>query len=197
MSWYFSLDLPRHVDGGRRRLRRGGYLTRDAAAAARERVCILQPGGRVLTVADWLQTWVEMRARLRDSTRRMYRSHVRLHFRGQFDGVLLTELAVRHVQLAFRRLFGSGMTEQTARRLFSTLRSALNAAVREGLILIIRPGTSNCRGPDGRTPWSGPGSVPGNGNGQVTAPQSRCGLERRPPSSSTASRASRCSPSST
>jgi integrase len=136
-SWYFSLDLPRHVDGGRRRLRRGGYLSCDAAADARDRLSAPQPGdpgGRVLTVADWLETWVETRARLRDSTRRIYRSHIRQHFRRLFDGVLLGELHVGHVVRAFRRLFDEGMTPATARRLFSTLRTALNAAARERLI---------------------------------------------------------------
>jgi hypothetical protein len=132
------------VDGGRRRLRRGGYLTCEAAAVARERLSVPQPGdpgGRLLTVADWLVTWAETRARLRDSTRRIYRSHIRQHFRRLFDGVLLSELHVGHVDRAFRRLFGEGMTPATARRLFSTLRTALNAAARERLIPDNRPGT--------------------------------------------------------
>lgn len=88
----------------------------------------------MLTVADWLETWAETRARLRDSTRRNYRSHIRLYFRRLFDGVLLAELHVGHVEMAFRRLFDEGMIPATARRLFSTLRTALNAAVRERLI---------------------------------------------------------------
>ena len=125
------------MDGGRRRLRRGGYLTGGDAAAARDKLSLPQPGdpgGRVLTVADWLETWVETRARLRDSTRRIYRSHIRLYFRRLFGGILLAELHVGQVEQAFRRLFAEGMTPATARRLFSTLRTALNAAVREGLI---------------------------------------------------------------
>lgn len=48
--------------------------------------------------------------------------------------MLLSELHVGHVEQAFRRLFDEGMTSATARRLFSTLRTALNAAVRERLI---------------------------------------------------------------
>lgn len=136
-SWYFSLDLPRHLGGGRRRLRRGGYLTREAAAAARDRLSVPQPGdpgGRVLTVADWLDTWAETRARLRDSTRRIYRSHIRQHLRRLFGGVLMSELLAGHVAQAFGRLFDEGMTPATARRVFSTLRTALNAAARERLI---------------------------------------------------------------
>jgi hypothetical protein len=44
------------VDGGRRRLRRGGYLTCDAAVAARDKLSVPQPGdpgGHVLTMAEW------------------------------------------------------------------------------------------------------------------------------------------------
>jgi hypothetical protein len=64
----------------------------------------------------------------------MYQGHIRLYFRRLLDGVLLRELHIGHVQDAFQRLFDEGMTAATARRLFSTLRSALNAAVRERLI---------------------------------------------------------------
>ena len=136
-SWYFSSELPRYMDGGRRRLRRGGYLTCEAAAAARDRLSVPvlgDPRDGVYTVVDWLEAWVETRARLRDSTRRMYQSHIRLYFRRLLAGVLLRELHIGHVQDAFQRLFDEGMTAATARRLFSTLRSALNAAVRERLI---------------------------------------------------------------
>jgi len=136
-SWYFSIDLPRAVDGGRRRLRRGGYLTCEAADAARGRLSVpsrSDPDGDVYTVAQWLQAWVETRARLRHNTRRVYKSHVRQHLRRVFDGVLLKELDVACVELAFTGLLGEGMTAATARRVFSTLRTALNAAVREGLI---------------------------------------------------------------
>jgi integrase len=136
-SWYFSAELPRYIDGGRRRLRRGGYLTCEAAGAARDRLSVPvsgDPRDGVYTVVEWLETWVQTRARLRDSTRRMYQSHIRLYFCRLLDGVLLRELHIGHVQDAFQRLFDEGMTAATARRLFLTLRSALNAAVRERLI---------------------------------------------------------------
>jgi hypothetical protein len=125
------------MDGGRRRLRRGGYVTCEVAAAARDRLSVPllgDPRDGVYTVVEWLETRVETRARLRDSTRRMYRSHIRLYFRKLLDVVLLRELDIGHVQEAFQRLFDEGMTAATARRLFSTLRSALSAAVRERLI---------------------------------------------------------------
>jgi site-specific recombinase XerD len=86
------------------------------------------------TVAQWLEACVETRGNLRHNTRRVYKSHVRQHLRRVFDGMLLKELDVARVERAFARLLGEGMTAATARRVFSTLRTALNAAVREGLI---------------------------------------------------------------
>ena len=136
-SWYFGIDLPRRVDGGRRRLRRGGYLTCEAASAARDQLSVPArggPGDDVYTVAQWLEAWAETRGSLRHNTRRVYKSHVRQHLRRVFDAVLLKELDVACVEHAFTRLLGEGMTAATARRVFSTLRTALNAAVREGLI---------------------------------------------------------------
>jgi hypothetical protein len=82
------------------------------------------PRDGVYTVVEWLEAWVETRARLRDSTRRMYQSHIRLYFRRLLDGVLLGELHIGHVQDAFQRLFDEGMTAATARR------PVLDAAVR-------------------------------------------------------------------
>jgi hypothetical protein len=117
-SWYFSMDLPRRVDGERRRLRRGGYLTSEAADAARARLSVPVKGDQrdgVYTVAEWLEAWVETRARLRDSTRRIYKSHVRQHLRRVLGGVLL-ELDAGRVGQAFARLLGEGMSAAIARR---------------------------------------------------------------------------------
>lgn len=72
-SWFFSLELPRHVGGTRRRIRRGGYASREEAERALGRLQVT--GRRVLTVADWLAT----RAHVRDKTLRGYSAHVRLH----------------------------------------------------------------------------------------------------------------------
>jgi integrase len=63
----------------------------------------------------------------------MYQGHIRLYLSRLLNGVLLSELHIGHIRDTFRRLFDEGMTAATARRLFSTLRSALNAAVRERL----------------------------------------------------------------
>lgn len=82
-------------------------MTCEAAAAERDRLSVPvlgDPRDGVYTVVEWLETWIETRARLRDSTRRMYQGHIRLYFRRLLDGVLLRELHIGHVQDAFQRL---------------------------------------------------------------------------------------------
>ncbi|HEY6789052.1 MAG TPA: site-specific integrase, partial [Trebonia sp.] len=71
------------------------------------------------TVAQWLEAWIGTRVRLRDSTRRIYKSHIRQHLRRVFEGTLLLELDAGRVGQAFARLFGEGMSAATARRVFS------------------------------------------------------------------------------
>jgi integrase len=106
-SWFFSLDLPRHVGGRRRRFRRGGYATQIDAEQALARMRL--PGGRVLTVADWLEIWLTTRVKIRATT-------------------------CGHLEKVFTALVRlDGLTTATVRRVHSTLRSALNAAVLEKL----------------------------------------------------------------
>jgi integrase len=133
-SWYFSLELPRRAGGPRRRVRRGGFASQQAAAAARGRLSVPGPAGRVLTVGEWLELWLATRAMVRDSTRSAYRGHIRLHLRPRLGGILLAELHVGHLERVFTGLLRGGMTAATARRVHATLRSALNDAVRERLI---------------------------------------------------------------
>jgi integrase len=88
----------------------------------------------VLTAGDWLDTWLATRASVRDSTRSSYRGHIGLHLRPRLGGVLLAELHIGRLEQVFTGLLRGGMTAATARRVHATLRSALNAAVRERLI---------------------------------------------------------------
>ncbi|MGH3158522.1 MAG: tyrosine-type recombinase/integrase [Streptosporangiaceae bacterium] len=133
-SWFFSLDLPRTTGGQRRRVRRGGHLTRQAAGQALEQLQA-SPGGRVLTVAEWLVIWLETRARLRENTRRGYTAHIHRYLIPHLGTVLLAELHIGHLEQVFTALLrNEGMSAATARRVHSTLRSALNAAMRERLL---------------------------------------------------------------
>jgi len=86
-----------------------------------------------VTVVAWLETWLSW-ARLRDTTRRSYAGHVRNHLRPRLSEVQLADLDVPVLGQLFAGMLEDGVTEATVRRVYCTLRSALNAAVREQLI---------------------------------------------------------------
>lgn len=67
-SWYFSVDLP-SAAGERRRVRRGGFATKAAAAAALEALAspAAAPARGMTTGVGWLQRWLASRVSLRPS----------------------------------------------------------------------------------------------------------------------------------
>jgi hypothetical protein len=102
-SWYIEMELPAAPDGRRCRIRRGGYPSRAAASAVLARLRGPRPGdpgGRVLTVGDWLAHWLASRTSPATSTMRGYAAHVRLYLAPYLGQVLLAELAA-HVQAMF------------------------------------------------------------------------------------------------
>jgi hypothetical protein len=103
-SWYVRLELPGGPDGHRRRVRRGGYSSRKAAAAVLASLRSPRPGdagGRMLTVGDWLAHWLVSRTATAPSTVRGYAAHVRLFLAPYLGKVLLAELGAARVQAMF------------------------------------------------------------------------------------------------
>jgi integrase len=142
-SWYVRLELPAGLDGHRRRIRRGGYGSRRAAVAVLARLRAPRPGDtgvRVLTVGDWLAHWLVSRTAPATSTLRGYTAHVRLYLTPYLGEVLLAELATAHVQAMFTAIIrhhhalGTPISAATLTRIRATLRVALNAAIRRGLL---------------------------------------------------------------
>ncbi|WP_244938473.1 tyrosine-type recombinase/integrase [Actinomadura madurae] len=97
------------------------------------------PTGTAVTVETWLARW------LRDhsgaaSTVAGYVGHARLYLNPHLGGLLLGELTVGHLREMFaaiahdHRATGRPIRQATVNRIRSTLRSALNTALREGLI---------------------------------------------------------------
>ncbi|MCO6007032.1 site-specific integrase [Actinoallomurus purpureus] len=131
------------IDGRRRRIRRGGYPTRKAALEVLRRLRVPQSGdecGRVLTVGEWLAHWLSSRTSPASSTVRGYTGHVRLYLAPYLGRVLLAELSVGQVQAMFTAIIrqhealGAPVSAATLHRIRATLRAALNAAIRHGLI---------------------------------------------------------------
>lgn len=62
-TWYYTLDLPSGAGGKRKRMRRGGFATRDEAQADRDQAKAklrkgADPSNR-LTVGEYLTRWLE------------------------------------------------------------------------------------------------------------------------------------------
>jgi integrase len=126
--------------GAGRRLRRGGYNTRDQARTALRRIHLRTAGSpRALTLRDWLEQWMASRGKLRASTRRNYTYLFEQHLVPKLGNTLLSELSLPRVQAAFDTMarvgHGDGpLSPSTLARARAALRTALNAAVRAGLI---------------------------------------------------------------
>jgi integrase len=142
-SWYLRLELPAGLNGHRRRIRRGGYPSRKAAAAVLARLRSPRPAEArtgVLTVGDWLAHWLVARTATAPSTVRGYAGHVRLYLAPYLGQVLLAELTAAHVQAMFTAIIrhhhalGTPISAATLNRIRATLRAALNAAIRRGLL---------------------------------------------------------------
>ena len=142
-SWYFALDArPRPGTSGRRRLRRGGYPSREAAAAALADLRRRDPEAAepaTLSTGAWLRTWIDSRSALAPLTREAYEIHIRLYLEPHLGRIPLAELRRTHVQTMFDKLAqrgagGEPLSPATVIRVRATLRAALNAAIRESLI---------------------------------------------------------------
>ena len=102
----------------------------DGEHAGRPEAEVPDQDGEPLMAVDWLEQWLS-RAVLRESSRRSYRGHLRNHLRPRLSGVLLAEVDVAVLQRLFTGMLDDGVPEATTRRVYSTIRSALNAAARE------------------------------------------------------------------
>src|SRR5581483_1664635 len=137
-TWYLTTP----ATASRPRTRRGGYPTQAAARAA---LTHLTTGTGVeergLTVAQWLADWLDQAEhRLRPTTVRGYRKHHEQYLVPLLGDEPLAELTTPRVQRAFDAIVHNHVDDRrpispaTLRRIQATLRAALNAAVRAGLL---------------------------------------------------------------
>ena len=159
-SWYYIHELPPDATGKRRQATQGGFATeREARKALNDALARLHRGTFVevgrQTVGEYLDQWLEGKAKLRSSTRRSYREHVELYLRPGLGHLRLTdlrELDIERLYAAMRELGGGEpvkppvldrllaarasrttprpLSAATIRRVHATLMSALNGAVK-------------------------------------------------------------------
>ena len=142
-SWYYAVQVTT-VGGRKARYRRGGFATRDDAIAARQAILdgpADEAAAGAWTVARWLRYWlVQAEPHLRPSTLHGYRDHIDRYLIPSLGRITLADLTGKRLQACFsllarqRTTKGTLIAASTVDRVRAALRSALNAAVREGLI---------------------------------------------------------------
>lgn len=88
------------------------------------------------TVEQYLATWLELkRPQLKASTLRPYRNDIELRLIPHLGKLPLTKLSAQHLQLMYARLIESGTSAKTVTDCHGVLHSALEDAVRMGLVV--------------------------------------------------------------
>jgi integrase len=134
--WHGWVSFGQGPDGNRRRKHLQAPTKREVA----EKVARLEhqrrsgySGDRPLTVAEWLDTWIESRvtAGVRTKTVCGYQSD-RRHIVPAVGAVRLDRLTAEHVDSLWRAILASGAGPATCMHVRRTLSAALNAAVDRG-----------------------------------------------------------------
>ena len=101
--------------------------------------------GDTATAEGWtlhrrLRYWLTTRTKIRPTTLRSYQAHVEQHLIPHLGRIRLSDLTGHHIAemvtilAATKNRYGRTPTPSTLHRIRATLRSALNAAIREGLL---------------------------------------------------------------
>ncbi|WP_280889898.1 site-specific integrase [Streptomyces sp. LBL] len=104
-SWYFYFELEAGEGGKRRRLRRGGFATKDEAKAkAGEAYRDAIGGTDVLsnaTVGEDLRYWLKRKKSLARTTRHGYEEHIDLYLEPHLGHIKRRDLKLRHVEAMY------------------------------------------------------------------------------------------------
>lgn len=141
--WYAVIDLPATPAGTRRQQTTTHDTRREAQAWLAQRVqelCAGEAYDSKITTGEFLTSWLAGHQALRQSTRAEYARHIRNHLNPALGHLRLLDLRAHHIEAMFTSIItANGRRERpigptTLRRIHSTLSSALNIAVRRGLI---------------------------------------------------------------
>lgn len=141
-AWEYVIEVGRNRSGRRRQLTKGGYPTRKEARAAMDN-CLENLRGGVdvetrMTLDQYLEEWLASKRSLRPSTLNSYGQHVEMYLRPLLGHIALRELRSRQIDLFIEEISKARgvhtLSPATVRRIFGTLRVALNDAARRRLI---------------------------------------------------------------
>ncbi|WP_299442279.1 tyrosine-type recombinase/integrase [uncultured Phycicoccus sp.] len=141
--WHAVIDLPPGTNGKRRQK----TTTHDTKHEAQAWLSKMHQEARTgdlpddkITVATFLTTWLDGKKGLRPSTLVDYHRHIEQLFVPELGHLKLIDLRPRHIDEVLTRYQlaaetrGRPVTVKTSRRILATLHSALEAAVRQGLL---------------------------------------------------------------
>lgn len=170
--WEFLVELPADEMGKRRQIKRGGFRTQREAAEARAEVLAQHRAGtlpdatkRKITTGQWLTEWLEGKLsarRLRPTTAKSYRQHIDDYLIPHLGRLRLVELRPEHIEAMFRAVRDERaarkmrpLSAASEQRILATLRNAVRAAQRRGLIHTDPTMPVEVRKDDGRKidPW--------------------------------------------
>jgi len=149
--WYFVIDQDRTWDATERRWRRQqlkspGFPTRLAAERALEAELprirdhsAPSLADRQLTAGEFLDRWLSWARNAegepwRPNTAETYRKVVENYLRPALGRYRLADLRPAHIRDALAQMRGRGLSRTTVHMAYSTLRTAVNAAIREQII---------------------------------------------------------------
>lgn len=145
-AWAWRVRMPEELVGlaGKRFVRGSGLATqREAQAAGETLVARLRAGQQItgaLTVGQYLEEWLATKRRLRPTARRSYEGHLRNHLVPHLGTIPLDRLRPVHIGAAYDAIVATTADHirpvgpATIARIHATLRSALNAAVKQRLL---------------------------------------------------------------
>jgi integrase len=141
-TWYFHASAT-NLLGRSERIRRGGFRSRTAAEQARDQWLAAtgeERTARSWTVERWLRYWLSTRTSIRPTTLLHYSRDVDRFLIPYLGTLCLAEVNVRRLRAAFDRIArtvnskGLPQSASCLQHLRTTLRAALNLAVREGIL---------------------------------------------------------------
>jgi integrase len=141
--WYAVIDLPASPTGARRQQTSTHDTRREAQAWLAQRVQELRAGETYdtrVTTGEFLTSWLVGNRALRASTEAEYARHINTRLIPALGHLRLLDLRAHHIETMFAEITAKNPTRErpigptTMRRIYATLNSALNTAVRRGLI---------------------------------------------------------------
>jgi len=144
--WAFVIDMDRTWDATERRwrraqLKRSGFPRRiDCERELRAEQARIDAhtaptlADRAMTLETWLTAWLDSDPNWRPATRSTYTRTVAGYIQPNLGRHKLTELKPDHIRSMLARMRAQALSRTTVHMAYSTLRSALNAAIREQVI---------------------------------------------------------------